>query len=100
MKYEMKIKFEKSDELKEVIEKSYFEDNVGKLRGKKYHLVIDNEDPIYLILKGLNNMTIRILNDDLIDGCSRFVVDEHESYINLEPCSLYCIIDRDKYSFY
>ena len=100
MKFEMKFEIDRTSELKELIEKSYFEDNVGKLRGKKYHLKIDNSDPLYIVLKGLNNMTIRITNEELIDGCSRFVVDEHVDYINLQPCSIYCIIDNDKYCFY
>jgi len=100
MKYEMKIEINRSEELKEIIEKSYFENNMGKLSGKKFHLKIDKEDPIYIMLKGLNNMTVRITNENLIDGCSRFVVDEHEDHINLVPCSIYCIVENEKYSFY
>jgi hypothetical protein len=100
MKYEMKIQYDKKKDLKNVIEKSYFEDNNGKLKGKKHHLKIDKKDPIYLMLKGLNNMTIRLTNEDLIDGCVRFVVDEQDNHINLFPCSIYCIIENEKYSFY
>ena len=96
----MKIEFSKKNELKKVIEDCYFKDNNGKLRPCNSHLYVSKDDPIYFMLKGLNNMTVRITNDDLIDGCSRFVVDEKESGINLVPCSIYCIIENDKYSFY
>ena len=100
MEYEMKIEFDKKTELKNVINKSYFiEGNNGKL-GKKNHLKIGKKDPIFIMLKGLNNMTIRITNEDLIDGCVRFVVDEHANHINLIPCSIYCIVENEKYSFY
>ena len=52
------------------------------------------------MLKGLNNMTIRLTNEDIIDGCVRFVVDEHNNHINLFPCSIYCIVENEKYIFY
>ena len=100
MKYEMRIEYENKSELNEVINKSYFTDgNQGKLLTKD-NLRIPNEDPVYIMLKGLNNMTVRVTNEDLIDGCSRFVVDEHADHINLIPCSNYCIIEDGKYSFY
>lgn len=101
MKYEMKIEFSKKKELDNIIKKSYFDNNNGKLCGNSQHLKIDKKDPIYIMLKGLNNMTIRITNEEIIDGCMRFVVDgEHENHINLIPCSIYCIIENEKYSFY
>ncbi len=100
MKHEMRIEFERKNELKSVINKSYFVDNNGKLVGQKHRLKVDKKDPIYIMLKGLNNMTIRIINEDIIDGCARFVVDEHPTFVYLYPCSIYCIIENDKYSFY
>jgi hypothetical protein len=45
-------------------------------------------------------MTIRITNESIIDGCFRFVVDENDEEINLIPCSIYCIFENEKYSFY
>ena len=38
-------------------------------------------------------------NTDLIDGTMRFVVNE-ENGVTLIPCSTYCIIEENKYSFY
>lgn len=101
MKYELKIEFNKNEELKSLIEKSYFEDGTqGKLIGQKESLKIQNDDPLYIIFKGLNNMTVRLHNQELIEGSLRLVVDEHEWGVNLFPCSVYCIVEDQKYSFY
>lgn len=101
MKYELKIEFTKNEELKSLIEKSYFETGTkGKLVGQKESLKIQKEDPLYIIFKGLNNMTVRLHNHDLIDGSLRLVVDEHDWGVNLYPCSIYCIVEEEKYSFY
>jgi len=101
MKYEMKIEFSDKKQLKDLIDKCYFEDNNGRLRNKDGHLVINKKDPLYIMMKGLNNMTVRITNSQLIDGCSRFVIDETDPELcRLFPCSIYCIMDSGKYSFY
>ena len=102
MKYEMKIEFADRRQLKQLIEECYFgDDNNGRLRNKDGHLVVSKTDHLYIMLKGLNNMTVRITNSHLIDGCSRFVIDESEaSQVRLYPCSIYCIVEHGKYSFY
>lgn len=101
MKYELKIEFNKNEELKSLIEKSYFETGTkGKLSGQVESLKITKEDPLYLIFKGLNNMTVRLHNTEMIDGSLRLVVDEQEWGVSLFPCSVYCIIEEEKYSFY
>jgi hypothetical protein len=101
MKYEMKIEFSDKSQLKTLFDKCYFEDNNGRLKNKENHLLINKTDPIYIMLKGLNNMTVRITNTQIIDGCSRFVIDESDTEVcRLFPCSIYCIIDDGKYSFY
>lgn len=101
MKYELRIEFYKNEELKKLIEQSYFESgSMGKLLGQKYSLDIQKEDPLYIIFKGLNNMTVRLHNTELIEGSMRMVIDEHEWGVNLFPCSIYCIVEDEKYSFY
>jgi len=101
MKYEMKIEVSREDDLKDIIEEYYFRyDNNGKLSKRNKPFVIENSDPLYIMLRGLNNMTVRLTCEKLIDGSSRFVVDEHETHINLLPCSIYCIVENSKYSFY
>ena len=101
MKYELKIEFKDSEKLETLIQKSYFEDGtLGKLVGKKSYVSIQSEDPLYIIFKGLNNITVKLTNDDMIDGSLRCVVDEIENIVNLYPVNNYCIIEDKKYSFY
>lgn len=101
IKHEIKVELDKSDELKSIIEKSYFEEGqMGKILGKKHFLTIDASDDInFTIFKGLNNATVKISNVDVIDGNMRFIVDETEGDIRLYPISVYCI-KEDKYIFY
>lgn len=97
----MKIDFNKKEELKKLIEQSYFKSgSMGKLAGKKYSLSIKKDDPFYIMLKGLNNMIVRLYNHELIEGSLRMLVDEHDWGVNLFPCSIYCIVEDEKYSFY
>lgn len=101
MKYELKIEFKDNQQLDQVIQKSYFEDGtLGKLVGKKSYVTIGSEDPLFIIFKGLNNITVKLLNEEMIDGSMRCVVDETESVINLYPVNNYCIVEDKKYSFY
>jgi hypothetical protein len=101
MKYELKIEFKIKEELERVIQSSYFEDGtMGKLVGKKTFLTIGSEDPLFIIFRGLNNMTVKLTNDDMFDGTMRCVVDETPEVINLYPINNYCIVEDSKYSFY
>ena len=77
MKYELKIEFKEKDELEKMIQRSYFEDGtMGKLIGKKAYIQIKQDDPLFIVFKGLNNITAKLTNEDLIDGSMRCVVDE------------------------
>ena len=101
MKYELKIEFKDNQQLEKVIQKSYFEDGtLGKLVGKKDYITIGSEDPLFIIFRGLNNITVKILNEEMIDGTMRCVVDEKTDIINLYPVNNYCIVEDKKYSFY
>jgi hypothetical protein len=101
MKYEIKIEFKDNVQLKNVIEKSYFEDGtLGKLVGKKTSLIISENDPLYTLFKGLNNITAKLVNEELIEGSIRCVVSEEEDSVRLFPINNYCIIENNRYSFY
>jgi hypothetical protein len=101
MKYELKIDFKDNKQLEKVIKKTYFDDgNLGKLIGKKEFLTILKNDPLFIVFKGLNNITVRLTNEEMIDGIMRFVVDENDKNIKLYPVNNYCIIEDKKYSFY
>lgn len=103
IKHEIKVELLKSKELIEIIEKAYYKDGFGgKITNtKKHYITIDESDDVnYTIFKGLNNGTVKVLNDEIIDGPLRFLIDETQGEIRLYPISIYCIIDEGKYSFY
>ncbi len=101
VKYEVKMELDNSDLLKSLIEKSYFDNgNLGKINGNKNFITIDNTFEIYNELKELTNSSIKISNQEIIDGTIRFMVTEEDDNIKLEPISIYCVKEDDKYSFY
>ena len=104
MKSEIKIEFSNKKELKKVIEKAYFEEGyLGKLFTKNNFVEVTPEvdDILYTVVKGLNNATVKITNNDLIDGSCRFIVDDTGDNPKLFPISMYCIVDDNKkYIFY
>ena len=102
MKHELKIEFKEKNELDDLIQNSYFQKNSqGKLVGKKHSILIEQENPLYIVFKGMNNNTVKLLNEELIEGYMRcIVVHEEISKIELFPINNYCIIQDQKYSFY
>ena len=104
MKSEIKIEFGNYKALKKVIEKAYFEEGyLGKLLSKNNFIEVSPEvdEVVNTVIKGLNNATIKILNNDLIDGSCRFIVDDTGENPKIYPISMYCIVDENKkYIFY
>jgi len=103
LKHEIIVEFQNSEVLKSIIEKSYFEDgNMGKIGGKHnfINLTESMDEEVYSILKGLKNTTIKVSNQDIIDGTLRFLVEEESDEIKLYPISIYCIKEDDVYSFW
>jgi hypothetical protein len=45
-------------------------------------------------------VTVKITNEEVIDGTMRFVIDETENELRLYPISIYCIKEEEKYIFY
>ena len=104
MKSEIKIEFSNKNELQKVIEKAYFEEGyLGKLLNNNNYVEVTPEvdDILYSVVKGLNNATIKVSNNDLIDGTCRFIVDDTGENPKIFPISMYCIVDDNKkYIFY
>ncbi len=102
MKHEIKIEFTDSKSLQALIEKAYFEQGtMGRIKGQDHFLRIDeSDDVLHTVFKGLNNATVKILNDDLIEGSMRFLIDETSGEIRIYAVSIFCVKDEDKYSFY
>lgn len=102
IKHEIKVEFSNSEILKSLIEKAYFQEgDRGKILGKENYIKIDDETNVdYIIFKGLNNATVKIYNEDIIDGYLQFLIDETQKEIRLYPISIYCIKEENKYLFY
>jgi len=102
MKHEIKVEFSNTDVLKQIIEKSYFEEGLsGKIQGNINFIKVDeNVDEVcYTIFKGLNNATVKVTNP-IIDGSMRFLIDETSGEVRIYPISIYCVKEEQRYSFY
>ena len=102
VKHEIKVEFNNSEALRKIIETAYFDEGFGgKILGKKHYITINESDDInYTIFKDLNNVTVKITNDEVIDGAMRFVIDETEGEVRLYPISIYSIKEENRYIFY
>ena len=102
LKQEIKVEFKNSKELTDLIEKSYFlEGDSGKILKKEHYLKVDeSEDVDYSIFKGLDGAIVKLINEDVINGTFRLMVDETTSDVRLYPVSIYVIKEESKYSFY
>ena len=102
VKHEIKVEFNNSEALRKIIETAYFDEGFGgKILGKKHYITINESDDInYTIFKDLNNVTVKITNDEVIDGTMRFVIDENEGDARLYPISIYSIKEENRYIFY
>ena len=102
VKHEIKVEFNNSEALRKIIETAYFEEGFGgKILGKKHYITIDESDDInHTIFKDMNNVTVKITNEEVIDGTMRFVIDETEGEVRLYPISIYSIKEENRYIFY
>lgn len=100
LKHEVKIEFDNSEVLESIIQNTYFNGSNGKISGKENKLTITDEySDVYEVLKELNNATVKISNQSIIEGTMRFIVEKLESSVELTPISTYCI-KEDRYIFY
>jgi len=104
IKHEIRVELSNDyiEDLEKIIDKAFFKEGFGgKITDSKKHFIEIKDDVNLAIFKGLNNATVRIINDDIISGVMRFFVDESNNGIRLYPISIYCIkVEDDKYSFY
>ena len=102
VKHEIKVEFNNSEALRKIIETAYFDEGFGgKILGKKHYIKIDESDDInHTIFKDMNNVTVKITNEEVIDGTMRFVIDETEGEVRLYPISIYSIKEENRYIFY
>ena len=97
MKNELKVEFDNTEELEKFIKQSY--DETGRIKGKQY-LDIPKDDILWTILNGMDNLPIKLLNNTLIEGSLRCIVDQCELNIRVTAISIYHTMDKKKYIFY
>lgn len=102
MKQELRLEFNEDKVLQKVIEETYFKDgNLGKIKGNENYFNIDKNSDVYDILNGLNNITVKFENVNLIEGIIRCLIKQENDTIKAYPVSIYCIrLENDLYSFY
>lgn len=102
VKHEIKVELDKAQDLSALIQKAYYDEGFsGKILHKDHYLTITPDDDInWTIFNGLNNVTVKITNQDIIDGTMRFVIEESNQEIRLYPISIYCIKEEERYIFY
>ena len=96
MKNEIKIEYRNSDKLLDFILNCYSEE---KLIKKDSCLIIDDSDLELVFLKSITNATIKMYNQDLLDGYIRFIVESDDN-IKLYPISIFYTQENTKYFFY
>jgi hypothetical protein len=96
MKHELKIEYKDTKTFSNFIKSCY--DN-GVLVNKNAKIIFDKKSNFYNLCKGLSNHTIRLTNEELIDGSLRFSIQEEKDIIVLYPCSIIYEMDDNKYSF-
>jgi len=95
----IKFNFLETEELRELIEKVYFENNNGrKPNNINQSLKLNYDSVFYKILLGMD-YKVKI-KSDIIDGTMLFDVKENETYIDLIPTNMFCVKEDGKYSFY
>ncbi len=98
MRSEFKVEIEDKDLLKKLFDRSYVK---GRLTKNNNFIEIDSKKhkEVFETISNLNNATIKVSNNDLIDGFCRFIV-EVDKNVKIYPISIYCIIDDKKFLFY
>jgi len=101
-KNELRIEYTDNKILEDLIQKSYFKQGqMGKLLGQKNFIEVTPKDDImYTIINGLNNVTIKITNKEVIDGAIRCIIDDNGKSVKVYPISIYCVNEEDRYTFY
>lgn len=96
MKHELKIEYKDTKTFSTFIKTCY---NEGYLSNKDVKMIFDKSTSIFNLCKGLSNHTIRLTNDEIIEGSMRFSIQEEGDIVALYPCSIFYEMDGNKYSF-
>jgi len=101
IKHEIRVELTNTDDLKKIIKKAYFKEGFkGKITGSNKHFISIDDDVNKSIFTGLHNATVKIMNEEVIEGAMRFRIEDDSKGIRLYPISIYCIEVENGYSFY
>ena len=96
-----KIEFKNVNRLKTLIDTTYFKNGLGKHTKTDEFIILTKDDEDYINFKNMDNMPIKIINDNIINGALKVMVCCNGDIIIITPISIYCIIDEDgRYDFY
>lgn len=102
VKHEIKVEMKSTQALSELIERAYeIADGKGTIRGNRHALEVcpDVDAELHGILTGLHMSTVKVINNEIIEGNLRFMVFEEGEGITLTPISIYCL-KEEKYIFF
>jgi len=102
VKHEIKVEMKSTESLSELIGRAYdIKDGKGTIKGNRHTIGVcpENDAELHGILTGLHMSTIKVINNDVIEGNLRFMVFEEGSSITLTPISIYCL-KEEKYIFF
>ena len=101
-KHEVKVEIFDKDLILKTIKETYPDKNQGKINGNNNFLEITSKEENFPVFKGLNGSTVKISNQELIDGNLRVMVEENGDSVKLFPISIYCIKDdvQNRFIFY
>ena len=105
MVYEMKLDFKDTKKIHELVKDVYDNGRLNNPVSNRKYLTIYPEDAIFIAIKGLDNLTVKLQNES-INGSMRFSIFEklddstNVSEIHLTPANPYMIMEGNKYSFY
>lgn len=102
VKHEIKVEIKNMESLKRLIESAYvINGDKGTIGGNRHLLTVcpEYDKDLHSTLTGLHMSTVKVYNNDIVDGTIRFMVFEEGDSITLTPISIYCI-KEERYIFF
>lgn len=96
--YLHKIEFTDTELLKDKIDKLY--DNevyCGFLSSDDKKIILTQNDADYITFKNMDNIPVKIYNDELFDGYMKMLVKQYDDHIDLIFLSFYCLKYEDNF---
>ena len=97
---ELILSFEDTEQLKLVIESTYFtKGDMGKKTDNVDCLTIGKDEMMYKVLNGMSYPRVKIKNDKILGTLTCDIVPHNDTF-TLRPASDICVKQHKKYTFY